>query len=110
MKRKEFSIDEEVEERREMLGERKKWKEKNKNDESLLDGMEANQRSLWNNLKNNIVVKGIAIGAGGLGLILSAVESDAVRTARHRCDVSSEICCPSAKARRRIRNWLHASV
>ena len=49
----------------------------------------------------NIVVNDIAIGAGGLGSIPGTMKSDTVSpTARHRCDVSSELCCPGANPRK----------
>ena len=38
-----------------------------------------------------------AIGAGGLG---SGQIYTVSPTTRHRCDVSSELCCPGAKPRR----------
>ena len=42
-----------------------------------------------------------AIGAGGLGFDSRAGQIDTVSpTARHRCDVSSELCSPGAKSRR----------
>ena len=42
-----------------------------------------------------------AIGAGGLGLNFRAGQIGTVSpTARHRCDVSSELCSPGAKPRR----------
>ena len=41
------------------------------------------------------------IGAGGLGFDSRAGQIDTVSpTTRHRCDVSSELCCPGAKPRR----------
>ena len=41
------------------------------------------------------------IGAGGLGFDSQADQIDTKSpTARHRCDVSSELCCPDAKPRR----------
>ena len=46
----------------------------------------------------DVVVKNIAIGVGGLGSIPGRVKSHTVpSTARHRCEVSSEMCYPSAK-------------
>ena len=59
------------------------------------------------------VAKHIAIGAGGLGFDsrgaggllfdLGSVKSDSVLpTARHSCDVFSELCCSGAKSRRWI--------
>ena len=42
-----------------------------------------------------------AIGAGGLASIPGPVKSDTVSpTARHRCNVTLELCCPGAKPRR----------
>ena len=43
-------------------------------------------------------VNDIAIVARGLGLILGPVKLDKVSpTARHRCHLSSELCCPDAE-------------
>ena len=50
-----------------------------------------------------VVDNEIAIGAGTVvtSLIFSSVKSDTLSsTARHRCDVSSEPCCPGVKPRR----------
>ena len=48
----------------------------------------------------NSVVKHITIGAGGLGSILKPVKSDTVSpTARQRCAVASQLCCPGAMSR-----------
>ena len=50
-----------------------------------------------------VVLKDIALSAEVLGSLLKPVKSDALLpTARYRCDVSSELCCPSAKSRRWI--------
>ena len=47
------------------------------------------------------VVQDIAIGAEGVGSIPGPVKSDTVSLpARHRCDVSSELCCRGARMRR----------
>ena len=43
------------------------------------------------------VVKKHAIGAAGLGSNPGSVK---LVRCRHRCDASSELCCPGAKARR----------
>ena len=57
------------------------------------------------------VVTDIANGAGGRGTILGPVESDSgPPSARHHCDVSSELCYPGAKLRRWTRHSLHASA
>ena len=43
----------------------------------------------------------LANGAEGLGFDSRAGQMDTVSpTTRHRCDVSSELCCPGAKPRR----------
>ena len=48
-----------------------------------------------------LVVKDIALKWEALGLFPESVKSDTTTaTARHRCDVSSELCCPGAKLRR----------
>ena len=48
-----------------------------------------------------VVVKDIAISGKILGSVLQMIESDTVLpTARHRGDVSSEMCCPGTKPRR----------
>ena len=45
------------------------------------------------------------------GSIPGSVKSDtASPTARYRCDVSSELCCPGAKSRKGRRHSLHASA
>ena len=50
---------------------------------------------------NRPIVEHITIGSGGLGSIPGSVKSDTVSpTARHRYDVSSELCCPGAKPHR----------
>ena len=47
------------------------------------------------------VVKDIDIGAEGLTFDSRVGQIDTVSpTARHRCDISSELCCPDAKSRR----------
>ena len=52
-------------------------------------------------LQNASLWKAYAIGAGGLGFDSQAGKIVTVSpTARHRCDVSSELCCPGAKPRR----------
>ena len=49
-----------------------------------------------------VVVKGIAIGAEGPGFRSRAGQIGTMSlTARHRCNVSLELCCPGAKPRRR---------
>ena len=48
-----------------------------------------------------VVVKDTAIGAGGLGFGSRALKSDTLSpVVRHRCDVSSELCCIGAKLQR----------
>ena len=48
-----------------------------------------------------LVVKDIAMDAGGLGAILRPVQRGAVPPmARHCCQVSSKVCYPGAKLRR----------
>ena len=48
-----------------------------------------------------VVSEHITISPRDLGSIPGPVISDTVSpTARHRCDVSSELCCPGAKPRR----------
>ena len=52
-----------------------------------------------------------AIGTGGLRFDSGAGQISTVSPmARHRCDVSSELCSPGAKSRRWTRHSLHASV
>ena len=44
-----------------------------------------------------VAVKDTANSAGGLGFDSRALKSNTVSsTARHRCDVSLELCCPGA--------------
>ena len=51
----------------------------------------------------NAVVKRIALGTDCLDSISGPVKSDKVLpTARHRCDVSSELCYPHAKLPRSV--------
>ena len=62
--------------------------------------------------KASVVVKDIAIGTGGLGfdfLDCQIVRSVASRQ-RHRCDVSSELCCLRPKPQRWARQPLHSSA
>ena len=47
-----------------------------------------------------VVVKDIAIGAGGSGFDSQTGQSEhSVATDRHRCDAFSELCCSGAKLR-----------
>ena len=49
------------------------------------------------------VAKHIAFGGGGLGSIPGAGQIGTLSpTARHRCDVSLDLCCPGAMPRRWI--------
>ena len=53
------------------------------------------------------VVNDTANGAVGLAFDSQACQIGSVSpTTRHRCDVSSELCCPGAKSRR----WIPALV
>ena len=57
--------------------------------------------SLYKQAICRIGAKNIAIGAANLDSIPGQVKSVIVLlTARHHCDVSSELCCPVAKPRR----------
>ena len=47
------------------------------------------------------MVEDNVIAVSGLGSITELVTSDTVSPeVRHRCDVSSELCCPGAKQRK----------
>ena len=49
----------------------------------------------------SLVINHIAIGTEVLGMIPGPVKSNTMSpTARRRCDVSSELCCPGAKPQR----------
>ena len=51
-----------------------------------------------------VVLKDIATGAAGFGFDYRTGQSGTVSpTARHRCNVSSELCCAGAQTRRRAR-------
>ena len=54
-------------------------------------------------------MKNIAVGTGDLGFD-SRASQISVATVRHRCDVSSELCCPGAKSRRWINHSLHTQM
>ena len=78
------------------------------------------------NSSNGRVVRASVSGAVGLGLIPSRVKPMTLKlysqlpcltlsikgtpTACHRCDISSELCCPGTKPRRWTRHSLHASA
>ena len=57
--------------------------------------------------EGEVVQRDFAISASGLGFDSRPVRSNTVTpTTCHRCDVSSELCCPGAKPR----HSLHAAV
>ena len=58
-----------------------------------------------------VVVKNIAISEGSLEFDSGTGQIEhSVAAARHRCDVSSEQCCPCAQLRSKSRRSLHASA